>query len=881
MRILSKIKIGPFLVISSVLAVWMLLAVQHVQAHTSTEPLPTPGCGSLPAADFFGDTQTTAIADGTVQADRAIKVGEGVLGRGNTKHHYAKITVPTLTAGELRVFDTSTAGPSDAVLCRGSTQVARSVTSYSAHNSASSAATAAARAATTASTIIENPDTDPTTGTVTTVPDSNDFNSVDSARTQVRNGLSAARSALGAAARALNVAAATTPSLSPTQRDTVAGYASTARTDEATALAAYNGTVTASDDTDGTRPDYPTGADDAIKLAIVVQALSNARAALEAARNALDATGSTDDAAGRLTASGNLAHEGFQLRAAVAPGDEEYILVVAKDPTTADTTFSAQFHGAIAAADVKQNRSLSAGVTDTITINITAPGLLTLETTGSTDTVGTLDRDPTGSPIEIAYAESGGSGGNFKIVAPVILAAYGLEVDGQDTREFGAYTLDMDFKVAMAAPSTSVTINPAASVPLAPTASPWNASVTVAADDTMVRIQRRAADGNVADEDYFLFTPANSGFLTVNANDDNTAAPDANTSGTLFGAMGQGPEMVRRTGQIATDANSGPGGTHFKFAVPVEGGRNYLVKVEGTDGAYALEFELTAATTADSGGTAFTVPITLPRPSIDAALTARERDWYLFNIEEPGTLYMETSGPTDVVGYLSGPDGSMVAEDDNSGTGTNFRIAVNVAPGLYILEVEGQTTATVGDYTLVSSFVAGPGPDPTTPTEPTTPPTEPEPETDATGALGNPPPGSTRSGIGIISGWVCQASNVTITISPVGEGGTTLSPFTIGYGADRPDTVGECDHTSPDTGFGMAFNFNRLAEGQYQITAQADGQQIGSSRQFTVIHLVPGDDFPEDLESEPVEVPNFPTAGETTTLEWETESQGFVITDVQ
>ena len=79
----------------------------------------------------------------------------------------------------------------------------------------------------------------------------------------------------------------------------------------------------------------------------------------------------------------------------------------------------------------------------------------------------------------------------------------------------------------------------------------------------------------------------------------------------------------------------------------------------------------------------------------------------------------------------------------------------------------------------------------------------------------------------------------------------------------------------------MAFNFNRLAEGQYQITAQADGQQIGLPRQFTVIHLVPGDEFPEDLESEPVEVPNFPTAGETTTLEWETESQGFVITDVQ
>ena len=34
----------------------------------------------------------------------------------------------------------------------------------------------------------------------------------------------------------------------------------------------------------------------------------------------------------------------------------------------------------------------------------------------------------------------------------------------------------------------------------------------------------------------------NSGLLTVEANDDTTAARDANTSGTLFGAMETGPD---------------------------------------------------------------------------------------------------------------------------------------------------------------------------------------------------------------------------------------------------------------------------------------------------------------------------------------------------
>ena len=47
----------------------------------------------------------------------------------------------------------------------------------------------------------------------------------------------------------------------------------------------------------------------------------------------------------------------------------------------------------------------------------------------------------------------------------------------------------------------------------------------------------------------------------------------------------------KRVGQIATDENSGPNG-HFLFSVPVEAGRNYLVKVEGTDGYYTLEYDI-------------------------------------------------------------------------------------------------------------------------------------------------------------------------------------------------------------------------------------------------------------------------------------------------
>ena len=94
-------------------------------------------------------------------------------------------------------------------------------------------------------------------------------------------------------------------------------------------------------------------------------------------------------------------------------------------------------------------------------------------------------------------------------------------------------------------------------------------------------------------------------------------------------------------------------------------------------------------------------------------------------------------------------------------------------------------------------------------------------ETDATGNLGNPPDGGFRSGIGLISGWVCAADEVEVRIS---RGGVVRATLDVAYGTSRPDTVGECDHNSPNTGFGMTYNFNHLPEGEHTIRAYADDE---------------------------------------------------------
>ena len=141
-------------------------------------------------------------------------------------------------------------------------------------------------------------------------------------------------------------------------------------------------------------------------------------------------------------------------------------------------------------------------------------------------------------------------------------------VEGQTSQTTGDYTLDMDFKVAMSTTSGLTEVP----VVAAPT---WTTGTVDPNDDTTLQIKRIAADGNT-DEDYFLFTPANSGLLTVNANNDaDGSTKDADTSGTLFGAMETGPMMEMRTGQIATDSDSGPG-NHFSLPYRSKGVRIIL-----------------------------------------------------------------------------------------------------------------------------------------------------------------------------------------------------------------------------------------------------------------------------------------------------------------
>ena len=134
--------------------------------------------------------------------------------------------------------------------------------------------------------------------------------------------------------------------------------------------------------------------------------------------------------------------------------------------------------------------------------------------------------------------------------------------------------------------------------------------------------------------------------------------------------------------------------------------------------------------------------------------------------------------------------------------------------------------------------------------------------------LENPSPGTFQSGVGVISGWACDAQ--TIEISFDGE-----PRLQAGTGTLRGDTQGVCGDT--DNGFGLLYNWNLLGDGPHTVTAYADGVEFARVN-VTVSTL--GAEFRRDIDRE-VTIPDFPDVGTDVLLQWQEARQNFAIIDAR
>ena len=132
------------------------------------------------------------------------------------------------------------------------------------------------------------------------------------------------------------------------------------------------------------------------------------------------------------------------------------------------------------------------------------------------------------------------------------------------------------------------------------------------------------------------------------------------------------------------------------------------------------------------------------------------------------------------------------------------------------------------------------------------------------GALGNPGHQTFKSGVGVISGWVCDAQNIEIQIGQ--------TRYRAVYGSDRPDTRSECGDTN--NGFVILFNYNRLGDGVHTARLVVDGRQLGNPAQFKVTTL--GTEFLRGVEGG-YWLLDFPRPGTDVAVGWDQGTQNFVI----
>ncbi len=137
----------------------------------------------------------------------------------------------------------------------------------------------------------------------------------------------------------------------------------------------------------------------------------------------------------------------------------------------------------------------------------------------------------------------------------------------------------------------------------------------------------------------------------------------------------------------------------------------------------------------------------------------------------------------------------------------------------------------------------------------------------AQAVLENPLPGSFQSGIGVISGWKCTATQIAFLI----DGRVTVQ---AAYGTIRGDTQQPCGDTN--NGFGLLVNWNVLGDGQHTLVAKADGVEFARAT-FTVTTF--GVDFLKGASGQ-FHLPGFPTPGKDVTVQWQESTQSFVVTGV-
>ena len=386
---------------------------------------------------------------------------------------------------------------------------------------------------------------------------------------------------------------------------------------------------------------------------------------------------------------------------------------------------------------------------------------------------------------------------------------------------------------------------------------------------------------NRRDVDYFTLSLPSAGILTA-------ATTGADTTGQVFQAQEEGDPML-----IADDTDSGPG-RNFALGTAVEPGTYYLAVSAGRgSGEYTLSVHYTPAFVDNPGPAspqsglgvlsgwvcattrveieltpANGAPVTLlpatgtARADTAAACGPRTTDTgfgLLFNWNLLGDGAHSVRVLIDDVLFA---ERAITVTTLGAHSDQEYRRGLRATSALADFPAAGHTTTLRWAEALQNFVIAsGEGSDGGAQLTP------------EQAWLENPAPGSFQSGLGVISGWVCEADTVELVFEPGGTADPLI--FEAGAGTERADTADRCGDTA--NGFGLLFNWNLLGDGTHTVRAVADGDEFAHS---TVTVTTLAGEFARGLHKTHT-IADFPTAGQTTTVEWQESQQNFVITGVE
>ena len=340
---------------------------------------------------------------------------------------------------------------------------------------------------------------------------------------------------------------------------------------------------------------------------------------------------------------------------------------------------------------------------DYFKIQVSKSGVLTVYTTGSLDTRGTLQNS---SGTSLVRNLDDGSGNNFKIERSVRAGTYYIKVESYRSYT-GSYTIRTHFREQS---PQRVAESPAVG-------NDDHSNARSGATSLSLGSWRSGQIRPGSDVDYFRVQVSKSGVLGV------YTTGNIDTRGTLQNS----------SGTVLTDNDDDGSDSNFKIERSVRAG-TYYIKVESYrsyTGGYTIHTsfrEQSPQRVAESSSvrTQGSRRGSSPSPpsvrnndhsntrsgatslSVGGSRSGRiepgsDVDYFKILVSRSGVLTVYTTGNIDTRGVLQNSSGTALTDDDDDGSGNNFKIERSVSSGTYYIKVESYKETT-GSYTIHTNF---------------------------------------------------------------------------------------------------------------------------------------------------------------------------------